>query len=143
MSLGTSDPGSYAHLLASMQPRSIRGEEDADAIQSHIDTLIDKGELSSEEQEILSLLGDLTMAWEGNRYDLPDMAPVAVIHELIDAHGMRQRDLVGPVFPTKSIASEVLSGKRRLTYRYVDKLARFFSVSPAVFFPSGSRADVA
>ncbi len=49
---------------------------------------------------------------------------------------MHQSDLVGRVIPTKSIASEVLRGKRRLTYVHVEKLAHVFHVSPAVFFPA-------
>ncbi len=31
---------------------------------------IDRGALSPDERKLLSLLGDLMLAWEGNRYDL-------------------------------------------------------------------------
>ena len=49
---------------------------------------------------------------------------------------MSQQALVGPVFATKSVASEVLNGKRRLTYGHVDKLARMLKVPTGVFFPT-------
>jgi HTH-type transcriptional regulator/antitoxin HigA len=35
---------------------------------------------------------------------------------------------------TESIVSEILSGKRPLTKRHIEKLSERFSVSPAVFF---------
>ena len=49
-------------------------------------------------------------------------------------HNILTQGFAGPVFATKSIASEVLNGKRRLTYDHVDRLAQFFHVSPSVFY---------
>lgn len=141
MTPGTKSPDSYADLLARVAPASITSEEEADAVQCHIDDLVDRGDLSPDERKLLSLLGDLMLAWEDGRYDLPEVAPVDVIRELLDAHGMRQGELVGSVFPTRAIASEVLHGKRRLTYDYVARLAEVFHVSPAVFYPSVREAE--
>ena len=47
---------------------------------------------------------------------------------------IRQKDLV-PIFKTESIISEVLTGKRQLTMGYIQELAQFFQLSPAVFLP--------
>ncbi len=81
------------------------------------------------------------LAWEGDRYDLPAASPADAIRALLDARGMRQGDLVGGVFPTKGIASEVLNGKRQLTYEHVGRLTEIFHVSPAVFYPAISYED--
>ncbi len=54
---------------------------------------------------------------------------------------MRQGDLVGGVFPTKGIASEVLNGKRQLTYEHVARLAKVFHVSPAAFYGAAPHED--
>lgn len=143
MTPGFDGRADYANLLVAMQPRSIRSDDEAETVQSHIDALIDRGDLSDAEQEMLSLLGDLMLAWEGDRYDLPALSPQAAIRALLEAHGRRQSDLVGPVFATKSIASEVLNGKRRLTYEHVQRLARVFHISPAVFYPDPREAGVA
>lgn len=134
---------SYADLLRSLQPRSIKNDDEAEAIQRQIDALIDQDEISTDEQELLSLLGDLMLAWEGNLFDLPDLAPPEAIQALLEAHGLRQSDLVGPVFATRSIASEVLNGKRRLTYEHVQKLAQLFHVSPSVFFTTERPSSLA
>jgi len=144
MTPGTSTPdvpGTYADLLARFAPASITDEEEADRVQRQIDDLIDRGALSPDERKLLSLLGDLVLAWEDNRYDLPAATPADAIRALLDARGMRQADLVGHVFPTKGIASEVLRGKRRLTYEHVARLAEVFHISPAVFYPSALRDD--
>jgi HTH-type transcriptional regulator/antitoxin HigA len=52
---------------------------------------------------------------------------------LLTERGLRQKDLV-PVFGTESIVSEVLSGKRELQTKHIERLAVFFHVSPAAFF---------
>jgi antitoxin component HigA of HigAB toxin-antitoxin module len=134
MATGSKAPESYAALLAEAQPRSITNDAEAAAIQARIDRLIDKPEHTADEDALLSLLGDLLLAWEGDRYDLLAPTPAEAIRALLDAHGYEQQDLVGPVFATKSIASEVLHGKRGLTYAHVGRLARFFHVAPTVFY---------
>ncbi len=142
-SRASANSDAYAALLARLQPRSIRSEEEARRIQDAIDALVDQAELSPAEQEMLSLLGDLMLAWEQDRYELPAVSPAETIRALLEAHGLRQGDLVGAVFPTKSVASAVLTGRRRLTYEHVDMLAHFFHVSPAAFYASDQQAGVA
>jgi HTH-type transcriptional regulator/antitoxin HigA len=52
---------------------------------------------------------------------------------MIEDNGLTQSALVGPVFASPGIVSEVLSGKRKLTLNHIKKLAEFFHTSPAVF----------
>lgn len=139
MTLGTT-PGSYAALLAHFQPRPIQSEAEAERVQAEIDRLIDQGNLSEDERTFLNLLGDLILVWEDGHYDLPDISGADAIRSLLEDTGHRQVDLVGPVFATRSVASEVVSGKRPLNYQYVEKLAEFFGVSPAVFYPAPARS---
>jgi HTH-type transcriptional regulator/antitoxin HigA len=131
---GTDTPQSYADLLAQVQPRSITSEAEAAQVQRQIDLLIDRPDRSANEDALLSLLGDLVQAWEADRYDLDAPSPAEALGALLEAHGLEQQALVGPVFATKSIASEILRGKRRLTYEHVARLAQFFHVSPSVFY---------
>jgi HTH-type transcriptional regulator / antitoxin HigA len=56
-----------------------------------------------------------------------------LIKALLTERGLRQKDLV-PLFGTESIVSEVLSGKRELQTRHIERLAEFFHISPAAFF---------
>jgi HTH-type transcriptional regulator/antitoxin HigA len=139
MTSGIETPASYATLLAQVQPRTITNEAEAQAVQKHIDRLIDQPAQTEAEEDLLSLLGDLMAAWEGNDFALDAPTPTEAIGALLQAHGRDQQDLVGPVFATKSIASEVLHGKRRLTYDHVSRMASFFHVSPALFYAPDSR----
>jgi HTH-type transcriptional regulator/antitoxin HigA len=58
---------------------------------------------------------------------------IEALEELMEANGLRQKDLVS-IFGTPSIISEVLNGKRRLTTEHIRKLSRRFHVSPELFF---------
>jgi HTH-type transcriptional regulator/antitoxin HigA len=132
MTTGISD---YVELLARVQPRSIISEEDANVIQEQIDHLLDLPARTPAEEALLNLLGDLMIVWETNHVQLPRIAPGALIGALLEERGLPQQALVGPVFTQRSAVSEVIRGRRPLTYRHVQKLAAFFGVSPAVFFP--------
>ena len=59
----------------------------------------------------------------------------ALIGVRLEARGLRRQALVGPVFAHRSAAPETMHGKRALTYEQVAKLARFFHLWLAVFFP--------
>jgi antitoxin component HigA of HigAB toxin-antitoxin module len=56
-----------------------------------------------------------------------------------DVRASAAKDLVG-TFATESVASEVLDGRRELTRKHIEGLARFFKVSPAAYFPTGTRS---
>lgn len=50
----------------------------------------------------------------------------------MEQRSLRQADLV-PVFGSRSVASDVLNGKRDLSKTHIRGLADFFHVSPEVF----------
>jgi antitoxin component HigA of HigAB toxin-antitoxin module len=101
------------------------------------------GSLTVDERDLLQLLGALMESWEGSRYDPPSTSPIGRLRALIEDNGITQAALVGPVFPTKSIASEVLAGKRPLTYRYVQNLVRHLRLPPEFFFEEEAWHSVA
>jgi HTH-type transcriptional regulator/antitoxin HigA len=126
---------SYVELLAQVEPHPIGTEEEAETVREEINRLLDRDDLVEDEWEFLALLGDLLSAWE-RRWHRPPAVPVPdKIRALLESHALRQKDLVGTVFATETVASDVMRGRRQLTYEHVDKLARFFHVSPAVFYP--------
>jgi HTH-type transcriptional regulator/antitoxin HigA len=50
----------------------------------------------------------------------------------MEVHGMKRADIV-PLFPSKGIASEVLSGKRDVSKAQARKLGEHFGLHPSVF----------
>jgi HTH-type transcriptional regulator/antitoxin HigA len=133
--VSTSDPQAYAEYLNRVRPRLIQSEAEFDAVQRLMDQLMETPTRSPEDDAFLDFLTRLLLEWERGKYPEPSPAPLEILRNLLADDGYRQADLVGPVFPTKSRASEVLSGKRPLTYNYVDRLAAFFHVPPSLFFP--------
>jgi HTH-type transcriptional regulator / antitoxin HigA len=135
MTLGTSSTNAYIELLKTFPPRPITSEEELTATQKVIDSLIDKGELTPDEQDYLNVLGTLVYEYEEKHKPILDIHGVELLKALIAELGLRQKDLV-PIFKTESIVSEVLSGQRNLTVNHIRQLAKFFHISPAAFFES-------
>ncbi len=104
------------------------------ATQEAIDSLLDKGELTPDERDYLNVLGTLVYEYEQTLEPIPDIYGIELLKALIEEFELRQKDLV-PIFKTESIVSDILHEKRQLTTEHIQKLADFFSVSPAVFFP--------
>lgn len=135
MTLGTPSTNAYLELLTSFPPRPITSEEELIATQKVIDSLIDKGELTPDEQDYLNVLGTLVSEYEEKDKLILDIYGVEIFKALIAELGLRQKDLV-PIFKTEFIVSEVLSGQRNLTVNHIRQLAEFFHISPAAFFES-------
>lgn len=135
MTPGTPLTKTYIELLKSFPPRPVTSEEELLATQEVIDSLIDQGELTPDEQDYLNVLGTLVYEYEQKYHSIPDIRGVELLQALITEFGLRQKDLV-PIFKTESIVSEVLSGQRKLTVNHIHKLAEFFHISPAAFFES-------
>jgi HTH-type transcriptional regulator / antitoxin HigA len=127
---------SYADLLVAFQPRPVRDELESEAVSSLIDRLTDLPKLSGGQQEFVGLLGQLLFEWESVNEEPIEASPQEIVHSLVEDNGLRQVDLVGPVFPSAGAISDFLAGRRPLSYQRVGKLANFFRVSPAVFYPA-------
>lgn len=134
MTSGTRSTSAYIELLKSFPPRPISSEEELIATQKVIDSLIDRGELTPDEQDYLNVLGTLVYEYEQLHYDpIPDLHGVELIKALLLEYNLQPKDLV-PIFKTSSIVSEVLSGQRQLTDTEIRQLADFFHMSPVDFF---------
>ncbi|MEA5532517.1 helix-turn-helix domain-containing protein [Crocosphaera sp. XPORK-15E] len=124
----------YRELLQQFPPRTIKSDEELEIMQERVNSLLDKSELMADEQDYLDLLGTLIYQYEQTQNLIPDIYGVELLRVLIEERGLKQKDLV-PVFNTESIVSDVLNGKRELNKKHIQKLANFFNLSPAVFFP--------
>ncbi|SKB11906.1 conserved hypothetical protein [Planktothrix sp. PCC 11201] len=126
----------YMQLLQDFPPRPITSEEDFAATQAVINRLLDKPELTPEEEDYLDVLGALVSEYENQQEDLiPDIYGVELLKVLIAELNLKQKDLVS-IFKTESIVSDILNEKRQLTTRHIQELSEFFHFSPAVFFPN-------
>jgi HTH-type transcriptional regulator/antitoxin HigA len=99
-----------------------------------INQLLDKSELTPDEEDYLDVLGTLIYNYEQQQEIIPDIYGIELLKFLLEERDLKQKDLV-PIFKTESIVSAVLNGKRQLTSRHIQELAAFFHLSPSVFFP--------
>ena len=123
----------YGALLSEKQPAVIHDEVQNQQFIRLLEELTSKEKVTEAEAKLVELLTLLVEEFESKRYPLPEAGPLDVIRHLMEAHGLRQKDLVD-IFGTASIVSDVLNGKRDLTKEHIRRLSQRFNVSPAVFF---------
>jgi HTH-type transcriptional regulator / antitoxin HigA len=124
----------YSKLLARVGPKVIRTEQENEHFIEALRALDERaGRLSKEEKELAELLSLLIEEFEERHYALPKATPVEVLQFLMEQNNLRQKDLLD-IFKTRSIASEVISGKRDLTKEHIRMLSERFRISPEVFF---------
>ena len=124
----------YTRLLSGISPKVIHSEKENER---YTQALYELDQLSAKltraEKELAELLTLLIEDFESKRYELPRAKPLEALRFLMEQHGLKQKDLVD-VFGTRSIVSEVLSGKRKLNKDHIERLSRRFHVSSDVFF---------
>ncbi|MGD0545619.1 MAG: helix-turn-helix domain-containing protein [Candidatus Acidiferrales bacterium] len=124
----------YSRLLTKFSPKVIRTEKANEEYTAALYELDQRdATLTRAEKELAELLTLLIEDFESKRYVLPRAKPVEVLRFLTEQHGLKQKDLAD-VFGTRSIVSEVLSGKRKLNREHIRRLSERFHVSPEVFF---------
>ena len=119
-------------------PRVITSEAQHDDYVSALLELERRKKFTLTEKNFAELLTLLIEAYEEKHYPIRSASPLEVLQELMTANDLRQKDLA-PLFGSESIVSEVLSGKRGLNKRHIEKLSRRFKVSPELFFDLRNR----
>jgi HTH-type transcriptional regulator/antitoxin HigA len=124
----------YGRLLTRISPKVIHSEKENEIYTRALYELDQRSaKLTRAEKELAELLTLLVEDFESKRYELPRAKPMEVLRFLMDQHNLKQKDLAD-VFGTRSIVSEVLSGKRKLNKEHIERLSQRFHVSPDVFF---------
>jgi len=124
----------YDSLLQVFRPRPIANQAAYDATVAQINQLIDKGNLTVDEQDLLTLLGTLVMAYEDEYY--PDaqfeLRGVALLRTMMTEAGLTEDDLL-PVFKTKAAVIAALDEEQPLYAEQANRLAAFFDLPSTLF----------
>jgi HTH-type transcriptional regulator/antitoxin HigA len=78
--------------------------------------------MSAAERRMAELLTLLIADFDEKHYALKSSRPIEALNELMLANELKQKDL-GDGFGTPCIASEVLSGKRKLSAEHIRRLS--------------------
>jgi HTH-type transcriptional regulator/antitoxin HigA len=115
--------------------RPIHTEEEYDRTVSLMNYLLDI--VGDQEDHALSglldLVSELVADYDKSHYAIEASEPNEVLRYLIELRGLKQGDLA-EIVPQSNL-SAILSGKRKISATLAGKLAKFFSISPAVFVP--------
>ena len=125
----------YLKLVRRCPLRPIRSEAEIDRAAAMIDSLLDRGQLDSAEEDYLDVLSDLVEQYENQAYaiETDDLSDAEMLRHLIEAKGVTQAEVARAAGIAESTISEVLAGKRALNRVQIGKLARYFCVNPGVF----------
>ncbi len=133
MAITAATPKKYGRLLARVLPKVIETHEELEHFADEMEKL-DRLErdLTPEEAQLRGLLAELIREYD-EKVELPKIEPYKVVLHLMEHGGLSRADLM-PIFGSRSVAADVLNGKRELSKAHIRGLAEFFKLSPAAFF---------
>lgn len=117
--------------------KPIRSDDDYRKMVTLANELADRlAEVRSPLDELLDVVTDLIELWESRNVHMPTAEPREVLRYLLNAHGLRQKDLAEIASPT--IISDILAGRRAISKKVAKGLAARFGVSPSTFILTGA-----
>ncbi|KJH70791.1 helix-turn-helix domain-containing protein [Aliterella atlantica] len=128
----TINGNAYASLLAEFQPKVIVTEEENERVLEAVEKLLGCKDRTPEQNALLDLLVFLIEKFEQEHYQLHGATPQSILQHLMEARGIKQKDLVR-VIGSREVVSEVVNSKRSISKAQAKALADFFSVSPELF----------
>jgi HTH-type transcriptional regulator/antitoxin HigA len=128
---------SYFDLVRQFPLVPIRSESGYDAAIAFLNTLAIRGEdsLDEGEQAYLDALTQFVEDYEEShhRIEVSDLKPLDALKYLMKENDMTPADL-GRLLGNRSLASQILHGKRSLSKTHIRILASRFKVEPGLFF---------
>ena len=95
----------YGAILSQTKPEVISGEQQNQLYIEHLERLTGQETVSPAEEKLIALLTVLVEDYEAKHHPVPEAGPLDIIRHLMEAHKLRQKDLVD-VFGTESIVSD-------------------------------------
>ena len=86
-------PNKYLELITKFPPRKISSEEELEATQKVIDSLLDQEKLTIDERDYLYLLGLLVTEYEDENYPIADIYGVELLKVLMKERNLTVKDL--------------------------------------------------
>jgi HTH-type transcriptional regulator/antitoxin HigA len=130
---GADSSDRYFELVHQFQLRPIRWDDELARAIDVVNSLVDQGELSVDEEDYLEVLEDLIEKYEAEDYPTPRASAADMLRHLIEVKGTTEAEVAAATGIAISTFTEILQGQRSLNRRQIRALARLFQVSPADF----------
>ncbi len=135
----TTNRTNYLKLLDEMQliPKVIETEAEYEQNLAVVEKLIaKKNQRTPEETTLFRLLVKLIEDYESESYQIKDWCDLPahkILQHLMEVKGIKQRDIVGVISPSKGLISAIVNGKRAISKEQAKKLGEYFKLSPSLF----------
>jgi HTH-type transcriptional regulator/antitoxin HigA len=123
----------YVALLKAFPPRPIRNDEQHRRAVEVVNGLLDRPEVTSDEEDYLDVLGLLIADYEDSIYVHPEFTPVDRLRHLMEEHSLTQAELARRAGVAVTSLSDILNDKRRISPKVRAKFAQCFGVSASFF----------
>jgi HTH-type transcriptional regulator / antitoxin HigA len=124
---------SYAALVKMCPPRIVRDAKSLEYFYEIIDRLMAIEKPSADQLDYLELLSTIVEQYEASDHPTPHTSVASLLGFLLESKSETQMSLAAATDIQKSLISEVLSGRRKLSIANIKKLAKHFSVDPGLF----------
>jgi HTH-type transcriptional regulator / antitoxin HigA len=114
--------------------RVIRSEKEYQRAIATLDCLSDRGVARTvDETEYLLALSVFVERYEQDHYPIPAASGLDMLRYFVETRRLTQSDVATGAGLAHSTMSEILAGKRKLSVKHIESLARFFKVKSSVF----------
>jgi len=114
--------------------RVIRSEDEYERAIATLYRLSDRGnDRTADETEYVLALSVFVEKYEQEHHPIPPASGVEMLRYLIETQHRTRSDVATGTGLADSSISEILAGKRKLSVKHIQALARFFKVKAAVF----------
>ena len=129
----------YVALLKAFPPRPIRNDVQHRRAVEVVNGLLDRAELTSDEEDYVDVLGLLIADYEDSIYVHPEFTPVDRLWHLMEEHALTQAELAGRAGIAVTSLSDILNDKRRISpkVREVCPMLRRLGLFPCMNPKSG------
>jgi HTH-type transcriptional regulator/antitoxin HigA len=122
-------------ILDFSKPHVLRNAREYDAAVREIDTLLDRGRLSREDDDRLEFLTLLVESYDDAHYSMGERStPQSVVDFLLEQNDMTRAELA-PLMGGRSRVSDFFNGRRQLSLGQIQKLRERFGVSADALIP--------
>lgn len=132
-------PRSFQRLNELLPLRPIADDTHLETASEMADRLAVLARRSADQEDYLETLSLLIETYEEKHHPVTsgELDPRETLEYLLEEHEMSASDL-GRLLGQRQLGAKILSGARNLSKAHIQKLAKHFSVSPAVFLPAES-----
>lgn len=112
----------YLQLINEFPPRPINNEDELIATQKRIDFILDKANITQDDQDYLNILGMIIYDYEEKYEQILELKPQEILQSLID-EGVKTEELLN-IFATESesIILDILNNNHEVTTEEFNKL---------------------